>query len=84
MLARRAADAVREVHVVPVGGVFEREPGGAVRAPAGAGCAVAADERWGVEVACEACGLLAWVERVVWWEVLGGRGVDGVGVAGLG
>jgi hypothetical protein len=64
VLARGAADAMRKVHVVPVGAVFEREPGGALRAPAGAGWAVAADVGWGVEVAFEAGGLLAGVERV--------------------
>jgi hypothetical protein len=66
MLARGAADAVREVHVVPVGAVFEREPGGALRAPARASGAVTADVGWGVEVAFEAGGLLTWVERVAW------------------
>jgi hypothetical protein len=64
VLARGAADAVCEVHVVPVGAVFEREPGGALRAPAGAGWAIATDVDWSVEVAFEAGGLLARVERV--------------------
>jgi hypothetical protein len=80
MLACRAADAVREVHVVPVGAVFEREPGGALRAPAGAGWTVAADVDWGVEVAFKAGGLLARVERVAGQEVFGGRSVRWVGV----
>jgi hypothetical protein len=80
VLARLAADAVCEVHVVPVGAILERQPGGAVHAPAGACWTVAADEGWGVEVAFEAGWLLAWVERVAWWQALGGRSVEGVDV----
>lgn len=78
-----AADAVCEVHVVPVGAILERQPGGAVRAPAGACWTVAADEGWGVEVAFEAGGLLAWVKWIIWWQALGRGSVEGVGVAVL-
>jgi hypothetical protein len=66
VLTRCATDAVREVQVVPIRTVLEREPGGAVYAPAGACWTVAADEGRGVEIAFEAGGLLAWVEQVAW------------------
>ena len=83
MFARCAADAVCEVHVVPVGAILERQPGGAVHAPAGACWTVAADEGRGVEVAFEASGLLAWVQRVARRQTLSGRSVEGVGMAVL-
>ena len=73
-----AADAVREVHVVPVGAVFEGMPGGAEGAPAGARGAVAADVGGRVEVAGEAGGLAAGVQGgggrvVVGWGSVGRR-----------
>lgn len=70
--SRGAADAVREVHVVPVRAVLEGQPRGAVPAPAGAVGAVAAHVGRRVEVADPAGGLLARMEGVV------GRGVVGL------
>lgn len=81
--ACRAADAVREVHVVPVGAVFEGQPGGAEGAPACTSRAVATDVAWGVKVAVEAGELVAWVERVAWEEILGWGSIGEVGVMGL-